>query len=63
MQASAFKLDREPVPESIHVYVNSALVTGWDYNPTTWTITFRTDSVPAEGAIINVAFDPKGAIQ
>lgn len=60
---TTFKLDREPIPESIHVYVDNASVpedatNGWSYNATTQSVTFNGTAVPAEGAEIIILFDP-----
>jgi hypothetical protein len=61
--SSSFKLDREPIPSSIRVIVNGALVpqdalNGWTYDAATMTVIFHGTAVPPQGATIEVSFDP-----
>lgn len=61
--ASTFQLNREPVPESIHITVNGTEVlesttNGWSYEPSTLTISFHGPAVPPADADIKIAFDP-----
>lgn len=61
--SSAFKLDREPIPETIRVVVNGVAIqqdpaNGWTYDPTNLTINFHGSSIPAADSSININFDP-----
>lgn len=64
--ATRFRLTREPVPSTIKIRVNGELIpegeeNGWTYLRETdefQYIEFHGDAVPAEGATINVDFDP-----
>jgi hypothetical protein len=59
-----FKLDREPVVETLKVVVNGtevpqAPVYGWSYDPATLTITFNhQDVIPKEGDNVQILFTP-----
>ncbi len=62
--SSAFKLTREPIPETIVVTVNGASVpqdatNGWTYDASTMIITFHGSSVPGANASVKINFDPK----
>ncbi|GIL18579.1 MAG: hypothetical protein BroJett040_23300 [Oligoflexia bacterium] len=61
--ANTFKLDREPIPETIKVTVNGVnvsqdAVNGWTYDSSNWTIAFHGTSVPPSGADVQIHFDP-----
>ncbi len=61
--SSSFILRREPIPESISVSVNNVAVAqnatnGWTYNNSNWTITFHGTAVPAQGADVQISFQP-----
>lgn len=63
--STQFFLNREPIPETIKVYVNNLLVpagtsNGWTYNATANSVVFHGSAIPAQGSMINVQFDPKG---
>ncbi len=61
--------DRKPIPETIKVWVNGQSVPsaslnpanngGWVYNPSSNSIIFQGDYIPAQGATIQVSFDPR----
>lgn len=62
--SSAFKLNREPIPETIRVYVDGALVpnsntNGWTYDAANIQIIFHGSAVPSANSNVNIAFDPK----
>lgn len=62
--SSAFKLTREPIPETIVVTVDGVNVSqdaanGWTYDASTLTITFHGTSVPSANSNVKIAFDPK----
>lgn len=61
--STQFFLSREPVPASIVVRVNGAVVpqsatNGWTYNAQAISIIFHGNAIPPQGAGINVNFDP-----
>lgn len=61
---ASFKLNREPVEESITVTVNGVSIpndatNGWTYNASDLTITFHGSAVPAADANITIDFYPK----
>ncbi len=61
--STQFYLDGEPVPESIQVKVDGAVVAknstnGWTYNAPANSIVFHGSAVPASGADVSVSFDP-----
>jgi hypothetical protein len=63
---ATFKLDREPVVESIAIYVDGVLVAndavnGWTYDSTTWMISFHGSAIPKVGANVQILYDPKTA--
>ena len=65
--SSVFKLNREPVVESITVKINGSTVpmdaaNGWTYNATDMTITFHGTSIPGPNATISIDFYPAGII-
>ncbi len=58
-----FKLTREPDPASIKITVDGVVIPedgsqGWTYNAADWSITFNGDSVPAQGANVQIFFTP-----
>lgn len=58
-----FKIDKQPVLDSIRVIINGVLVpqdatNGWTYNATTLTITVHGSYSPEAGASITINFDP-----
>lgn len=63
-----FYLDREPIPETIRVFVNGVQIPeaiknggeGWTYDPSALSIKFSESYRPPQGASISVAFDPVG---
>lgn len=60
---SSFKLDREPIPETIRVIVNGVAVqqdatNGWTYDPSNLTVNFHGSAIPAADSLININFDP-----
>lgn len=59
--ASQFFLSREPIPESIRVFVGEDEVPdeGWEYIPETNSIMFHRDFTPPEGKKIDIKYDPK----
>lgn len=62
--STAFKLDREPYPESIQVVVNGSVVpqnaaNGWSYDAASWTLTFHGTGIPPQDANVQIYFDPK----
>lgn len=62
--SSAFKLNREPIPETIVVTVDGVVVAqgasnGWTYDAANIQIIFHGSAVPGANAIVNIAFDPK----
>lgn len=62
--STQFFMDREPIPESIEVYVNDVLVpqdiaNGWTYNPAAFSVVFHGSAIPTQGSKIYVKFDPK----
>lgn len=62
--SSVFKLDREPLEETISVVVDGTVVerdphNGWTYNPAELTITFHGTAVPGADADIRINFHPK----
>ncbi|MEZ0391795.1 MAG: hypothetical protein ACAH59_06240 [Pseudobdellovibrionaceae bacterium] len=64
MQLSAvFKLNREPLVETIKVIVNdveipNSATDGWTYNAATWEITFAPSAVPNDGDKVQILFTP-----
>lgn len=61
--SSSFKLDREPLPESINVIVDGKsipndAVNGWTYDATTISVNFHGTSIPSADSKINITFDP-----
>lgn len=66
--ASQYKLDREPIVESLRVYVDNNLVpqgseNGWTYDPSSLLITFNGTAVPSLGSLVRITFDPKSGKQ
>lgn len=62
--STQFFLDREPIPESIEVFVNDVLISqsatnGWTYNAQALSIVFHGPAIPSQGAKIFVKYDPK----
>jgi hypothetical protein len=62
--STRFVLDREPIPETIQVFVNDVLAVqsptdGWSYEAASMTIVFNGNSAPVQGSKIYVKFDPK----
>lgn len=60
---STFKLDREPIVETLQITVNGVVVVqdaqnGWTYDPSNLTITFHGSAIPAADSSININFDP-----
>ncbi len=58
-----FKLSREPVVETISILVDGVVVpqddvSGWTYNSADWSITFNGNSVPPQGAQVQINFTP-----
>lgn len=58
-----FKLNREPIVESIKVIVDGVTVpqesiNGWSYGAADWSITFNGSSVPPQGADVKISFTP-----
>lgn len=63
--STVFKLSREPIPESIVVTVDGAVVpnnasNGWTYNAADMTIQFNGSAVPGANASVKISFDPAG---
>ena len=61
---SVFQLTREPIPETITVFVNGVLIpqsssNGWVYTASNNTVTFKGSAIPAQGSDIRINFDPK----
>lgn len=61
--SSSFKLDREPIPETIRVIVNNVAVqqdanNGWTYDAAAQTVNFHGTSIPSADASISINFDP-----
>ncbi len=61
--ASVFKLDREPLVETIQVIVNGTAIpsTAWQYHAEDMTITFQKGSEPAPGDSVQIYFTPARA--
>lgn len=62
--SSAFKLNREPIPETIRVTIDGVVIpnnstNGWTYDAATLTITFHGSAVPVANSVVNIGFDPK----
>jgi len=62
--SSVFKLNREPIPETIVVTVDGVSIAqdatnGWTYDSTKLTITFHGSSVPGANSTVKINFDPK----
>lgn len=62
--SSVFKLDREPIPETIRVIVDGQTIpnsdtNGWSYNAATLEISFHGPAVPPAGSDVRIYFDPK----
>ncbi|MBX3039341.1 MAG: hypothetical protein KF789_01375 [Bdellovibrionaceae bacterium] len=62
--ASVFKLNREPIESTITVRVNGVAIpkdatNGWTYDAATIAIHFHGSAIPAAGADVRIAFDPK----
>lgn len=62
--SSTYKLDREPIVESIVITVNGDVVpqnatSGWTYEASSWTIKFHGTGIPPAGANVRIFFDPK----
>lgn len=62
--SAVFKLQREPVENTITVKVDGvvvpkSLVNGWTYNAADWTILFHGDAIPGADANIQIDFYPK----
>lgn len=60
---SSFRLDREPIPETISVIVNGVAVqqdanNGWSYDPSNITVNFHGSAIPAADSSIKINFDP-----
>lgn len=60
---SSFKLDREPIVETIKVIVDGKLVTsdvlnGWTYDAVNFSVNFHGSSIPAADSQISITFDP-----
>lgn len=65
--SSVFKLNREPVVETIEVTIDGVSIpmdasNGWTYNPTDMTITFHGSSIPGSSSKITIDFYPAGII-
>lgn len=60
--STQFYLGRVPIPETIQVIVDGAVVpaTNWVYNAVNNSIVFNANATPAQGANIQVKFDPAG---
>ncbi|MFK8137330.1 MAG: hypothetical protein AB8E15_03125 [Bdellovibrionales bacterium] len=61
--STQFFLTRLPHPESIEVIVDGSVmaeseINGWSYNELSNSILFYGDSVPSQGAVIEINFDP-----
>lgn len=61
--STQFVLNREPIPETIRVWVDGLSVPesatdGWTYVASSNSIVFHGSAIPAQGALINVVFDP-----
>ncbi|MDG0817548.1 vWA domain-containing protein [Bdellovibrio svalbardensis] len=62
--SSAFKLTREPIPETIVVSVDGVVVpqdatNGWTYDVATMILTFHGSAVPGANTSVKINFDPK----
>lgn len=62
--STVFQLSREPYEQSIVVTVDGAVVpkdatNGWSYDAAALTISFHGTAIPAAGADVRIAFDPK----
>ncbi len=65
--STTFKLDREPIPESIEVIVNGARVpqheqNGWTYDSSTNSLTFHGTGIPPADSDVSVNYDPKSVV-
>jgi len=63
MLSTQFRLDRIPIPSSITVKIGGVSVpedstNGWTYDSTANSIFFHGDATPAQGAVIDVNYDP-----
>lgn len=58
--STQFYLNGNPIPSSIKVFVNGALVpaAGWSYNATSNSIMFQAGYTPPQDSTIQVTFDP-----
>lgn len=61
--SSSFKLDREPLPETIKVIVDGVAiandaVNGWTYDSSNLTVNFHGTSIPSADSQISITFDP-----
>ncbi len=62
--SSAFKLDREPLVETISVKIDGVIVVqdisnGWTYDATTMVVTFHGSSIPQANSSVSINYDPK----
>jgi hypothetical protein len=51
--------NKKPIPASIVVSVNGAVVTDWTYESSSNSIVFINGYAPPQGSVINVTFDPE----
>jgi hypothetical protein len=63
LSTANFKLDREPVIESISVLVNGVAlandpINGWTYDPATMIVQFHGSGIPAVGDNVQINYDP-----
>lgn len=61
--STVFKLSREPIKESIRVFVDGVEIpesaaNGWTYDAANWSISFHGSAVPAAGSDVQIGFDP-----
>jgi len=61
--AQSFTLDRDPLPGTLKIYVNSVEIlesatTGYTYDNSSRTVTFSKAATPPAGATIQVIYDP-----
>lgn len=61
--STQFRLSRTPIESSIVVIINGVNIAqnsanGWTYNSTNNSILFHGSAIPAQGAAVNVTFDP-----
>lgn len=62
--SSSFKLNREPIPETLIVMIDNQVVAndatnGWTYDSVNLVITFHGSAIPQANSSVSINFDPK----